>query len=166
MWCLIKQMILLDNLPEDVIPQILHFLDVLSRIRYYSLGIKRRMSDIVCDNDELIPIINMFHYYSKCSRRLSSEDIHICDCLELWIKYGRTSNYFEIKEVFTKSRRNMERHFTEIWTVYGAVLELKDYFSIRVKPPSTWDRHFIDEWISERYGRREKMLNYGYGDYY
>ena len=158
-----KQMI--SYLPADMITEILCYLDILSRIRYYSMiMISGEMSDIVCDNDNMIPIEKIFDYYSEYSiHRLSVGDTRLCKCLELWAQSSENmTRYFEIKEVLTQSRRNTERHFTEIWTEYGAILELKDCWSIRIGPLSKC--RFIDTFLSEKKGRNEKILNYGYGD--
>lgn len=160
------------RLPSDIIEEILEYLDLLSRIRFQSLKIEKRMSDILCyDHDSMIPIVQILDYYGKEENdRLSKEDEHLCRCLEIWMHDSdiqNTKRYLEIRNVSHLLKRNVERHFTETWVEYGAVLELKDCWSVEIKPPNRmWNTNFIDSFLAKKNGRFEHIWNYGYGDYY
>lgn len=156
-------------LPKEITMEILDYLDILSRIRYYSIMIPKNNNDI--NNDTMIPIHKIFDYYNEpYINQLSSGDVRLCKCLELWIQSLPPQDmiskcFLEIKQILTKSQRSIERHFTEIWTEYGAILELDNCWSTIINPPrAIWDNHFINEFLSEKIGRNEKLLNYGFGD--
>jgi len=143
------------------------WLMILDFIRPYE---RLRFLAIMDDHDHSEKLMTVNHVHITKDNVLSlygHHDVSSNDTMDAfiwdWFIHSETDDYLWIENMDHKIYRNVERHFTEEWTIYTGCLHAGEYYLHPDFP--TYESHFVDDVLGMVFGRFDRVLEYGYGDY-
>lgn len=81
-----------------------------------------------------------------------------------WFIHSDTDDFLWIDNVDVRIYRNVEKHFTEEWCIYRGDLHATKEHLLSLDFPML-EGHFIDDVLGISFGRMDRLIEYGYGDY-